>query len=196
MFNQVEQTIICASKYFNADEIKTLHQKGVFHFGENRVQDFLKKKALLTDLPIHWHFIGHLQTNKVKDCINEIEMLHTLDRISLAESIQKYRNIPISCLIQVNTTHELQKSGVFPEELDKFLIEIKKYDKINVVGLMTMGKDEDPIETDKAFALLDELAQKHHLPYRSMGMSNDYEIAIKHHATHLRIGRKFKEMLE
>ncbi|TNF07358.1 MAG: YggS family pyridoxal phosphate-dependent enzyme [Bacillota bacterium] len=187
---------ICASKYFNDQEMRKLYEKHVFHFGENRAQDLIFKKEALSDLSITWHFIGHLQSNKVKDMINLIDYLHTLDRFSLAETIQKYRIKPLNCFIQLNLTRESQKSGLFIEELDKFLLEIKKYDKINIVGLMTIGKDEDMIETENAFALLEKLANQYHLPYLSMGMSDDYELAIKHHATHLRIGRKFKALLE
>ena len=187
---------ICASKYFNSIEMRMLYQKHVFHFGENRAQDLLLKKEELKDLDITWHFIGHLQTNKVKAMINEIDYLHTLDRLSLAESIQKYRKTPLDCFIQLNLTEENQKSGLFIVDLDKFLLEIKNYDKINIVGFMTIGKDDDDIETEKAFQKLDELSNKYQLPYRSMGMTNDYEIAIKHHATHLRVGRRFKSMLE
>jgi pyridoxal phosphate enzyme (YggS family) len=188
--------VICASKYFDASQIRKLYQKGVYDFGENRVQDMLQKMDELSDLPITWHFIGHLQTNKVKDMINRIHVLHTLDRLSLAEFIQKYRKEPLPCFVQVNTTEEDQKSGITVDNLDQFLIEIKKYDKIEIIGLMTMGKDQDEVKTDQAFALLDQLASRHHLTYRSMGMTDDYELAIKHHATHLRIGRKFKELID
>lgn len=195
MIEHFNGTVVCASKYFSADELRVLYQKGVHHFGENKVQDFLKKQELLNDLDIKWHFIGHLQSNKVKDMINHISLLHTLDRLSVAHEIQKYARYPISCLIQVNLTEENQKSGVNPENLAQFLIEIKKYDKINIVGFMTMGKLDDLDKTEIAFKKLDELANFYNLPFRSMGMSDDYEIAIKYHATHLRIGRKFKEML-
>lgn len=196
MFDDFNGTVICASKYFNTDQMKKLYQQGVFHFGENRVQDLIKKQDELTLENIVWHFIGHLQTNKVKDVINRIDFLHTLDRIHLAESIQKYAEKPIKCLIQVNLTEEAQKSGVLLKNLDQFLLEIKKYDKIELIGLMTIGKDQDDKETERVFALCDALANQYHLPLRSMGMSNDYELAIKHHATHLRIGRKFMELLD
>lgn len=188
-------TVICASKYFDITQMRKLYQKQVFHFGENRVLDMLKKMDELTDLSITWHFIGHLQTNKVKEMINRIDYLHTLDRINLAESIQKYASRKVKCFIQVNLTEEDQKSGINPANLSQFLLEIRKYDKIEVIGLMTIGKDNDPIATEHAFATLDSLASENNLPFRSMGMTNDYELAIKHHATHLRIGRKFLELL-
>jgi PLP dependent protein len=189
-------TTICASKYFDSEQMIKLYQKGVVHFGENRAQDLLKKQEILHDLPIVWHFIGHLQTNKVKDMINQIDYLHTLDRMSLADSIEKYRLTPLQCFIQVNLTDESQKSGINPDNLAQFLIEIKKYDKIEIIGLMTIGKDHDPEITEKAFQSLNHLATLHGLKEKSMGMSDDYEIALKHGATYIRLGRKFKELLE
>lgn len=196
MIEHFNGTVVCASKYFSADELRVLYQKGVHHFGENKVQDFLKKQELLNDLDIKWHFIGHLQSNKVKDMINHISLLHTLDRLSVAHEIQKYARYPISCLIQVNLTEENQKSGVNPENLAQFLIEIKKYDKIEIIGLMTIGKDEDDQKTEEAFSKCEALSKIHHLPFLSMGMSNDFECALKYHATHLRIGRKFLEIID
>jgi len=188
-------TVICASKYFDTSQMRKLYQKQVFHFGENRVADMLKKMDELNDLSITWHFIGHLQTNKVKEMINRIDYIHTLDRINLAEMIQKHANHVVKCFVQVNLTEEDQKSGINPKNLKQFLLEIRKYDKIEVIGLMTIGKDMDAIATEHAFMMLDSLATTENLPYRSMGMTNDYEIAIKHHATHLRIGRKFLDLL-
>ncbi len=187
---------ICASKYFDHHQIQELHRKGVVHFGENRAQDLLKKQEMLKNLPIIWHFIGHLQTNKVKDIINQIEYLHTLDRISLADNIQKYRFTPLKCFIQVNLTGESQKSGINPENLAQFLIEMKKYDKIEIIGLMTIGQENQLEITEKAFIKLSQLATLHGLKEKSMGMSDDYELALQHGATYLRIGRKFKELLE
>jgi pyridoxal phosphate enzyme (YggS family) len=189
-------TTICASKYFDTHQMRQLYQKGVVHFGENQAQNLLKKIDALSDLNIQWHFIGHLQTNKVKDIIHHIDMLHTLDRIRLADEIQKHAKRPVDCFIQVNLTDEPQKSGINPDNLHDFLIEIKNYDKINIVGLMTMGKDQDDIITESAFKKLNELALIYQLPYRSMGMTEDYQLAVKHHTTHLRIGRKFFEMLD
>lgn len=196
MIKDYDGVTICASKYYSIKEMKALYNKGVFNFGENRVQDFLQKKKELIADNIIWHFIGHVQTNKVKMMINEIDYLHTLDRMSLVEKIQKYVKKPLKCLIQVNLTKEEQKSGVLLDKLDQFILEIKKYDKIDLIGLMTIGKDNDMTETDKVFNQLHKLTQKYQLAYRSMGMTHDYEIAIKNNATHLRIGRKFKELLK
>lgn len=187
--------VICASKYFNVQELKKIYQIGYHHFGENKVKDMLDKMDQLIDLDITWHFIGHLQSNKVKDMINRIDYLHTLDRMSLAQAIQKHAIKPIDCFIQVNISRESQKSGIFIENLDDFLSKIKNYDKINIVGFMTMGVFDDPVKTENVFKQLYDLKQLYNLPYLSMGMTDDYEIAIKHHATHLRIGRLFQNIL-
>jgi PLP dependent protein len=194
--SDMEHITICASKYFSVEQIRRIYELGTRHFGENRVQDLIRKKASLRDLEITWHFIGHLQTNKVKDIIGHITYLHTLDRIKLARTIEKYAERPLKCFIQVNMTKEVQKSGIEPEKLEQFLSEIENYDKIEVIGLMTIGKAEDAIATERAFKGLSEMASRLDLPYLSMGMTEDYEIALKHGATHLRIGRKFLEMLE
>ncbi|MFU8793530.1 MAG: YggS family pyridoxal phosphate-dependent enzyme [Acholeplasmataceae bacterium] len=191
----LSQTVICASKYFDTDEIIKIHRLGINHFGENRVQDLLKKQNTLSDEPLIWHFIGHLQTNKVKSMINQIDYIHTLDRLSLAEAIQKYASEPKKCFIQLNLTQEDQKSGLFEDNLAEFLKEIKKYDKINIIGLMTIGKLDDHVQTEKAFKKLAELSNRYGLPYRSMGMSDDYQLAILYGATHLRIGSKFKQLI-
>ncbi|MGE4320302.1 MAG: YggS family pyridoxal phosphate-dependent enzyme [Acholeplasmataceae bacterium] len=196
MIEQSDQyKIICASKYYTTDEMIQIYNQGYHDFGENKVYDMLKKMEDLKDYDITWHFIGHLQTNKVKEMINQIDMLHTLDRNSLRDAIQKYANHKIDCLIQVNIGEETQKSGILLENLDEFLLEIKNYDKINVVGFMTMGIANDPIKTEEIFKKLYDLKTKYQYPYLSMGMSDDYELAIKHHATHLRIGRFFKSIL-
>ncbi len=195
MIKDFKGTIICASKYFDEKQLRKIYDQGYHDFGENRVQVLVEKMNKLKDLDINWHFIGHLQSNKVKEVINDIAFLHTLDRISLAKEIQKHANHKIKCLIQMNLTEEDQKSGLYLDKLPQFLLEIKKYDKIELIGFMTMGKDEDEIKTNEVFKKLYDLSQTYKLPLLSMGMSNDYELAIKHHATHLRIGRKFYDLL-
>ncbi|BCR35936.1 YggS family pyridoxal phosphate-dependent enzyme [Mariniplasma anaerobium] len=195
MIKDYNGVIVCASKYFSCDEIRTIYQKGYHDFGENRVQLMVEKMEQLKDLDINWHFIGHLQSNKVSLIINEIDYLHTLDRLSVAKAIQKHAKHKIKCFIQMNLTEEVQKSGVYVDKLPQFLLEIKKYDKIELVGLMTIGMDEDMIKTEEVFKQLYDLSKEYHLPLLSMGMTHDYELAIKHHATHVRIGRKFYELL-
>lgn len=196
MIDNFKGTVICASKYFDASQLRKIYDHGYHDFGENRVQILKEKMEELKDLDINWHFIGHLQSNKVKEVINDITYLHTLDRLSLAKEIQKHANHKIKCLIQMNLTEEPQKSGLYLDNLPQFLLEIKKYDKIELIGFMTMGKDDDDIKTEEVFEKLYELSVLYQLPLLSMGMSNDYKLAIKHHATHLRIGRKFFDLLK
>ena len=130
-----KQTIVAATKYMDHLQMRELFHQGIYHFGENRVQDFLLKKHHLSDLPIHWHFIGHLQTNKVKMMIQEIECLHSLDSLRLAAEIQKYRKTPLDCFIEVHISNESTKYGLSIEEVPAFIEKCSSYDKINIIGL-------------------------------------------------------------
>ncbi len=190
------QTIIAATKYVGVDTIKELYDEGITNIGENRVKDFLEKYEVLHDLDIKWHFIGHLQSKKVKKVINKIDYLHSLDRENLAEEIQKYRSLPLKCFVEVNISEEASKYGLNPEDVVSFCQTMTKYDRINIIGLMGMAEltdDEDTIKSQftKLLDLREEI--KIALPHSdiealSMGMSNDYKIAIGCGATHLRIG--------
>lgn len=186
-----QSTVICASKYLTASMIEVVYQHGVKDFGENKVQDFLDKKKQLENYSINWHFIGHLQTNKVKSVINEIDYLHSLDRIKLAEAIQRYRVEPLNCFIEVNISQSEAKSGIHLNELEEFIHSLKKYDKINIVGLMTMGVIDDLNETKIIFETLIKLKNKYQLKHVSMGMTDDYQIALALGSDFVRIGRKF-----
>ncbi len=196
MKNLSDVTVVCASKYFEPNDMVKLYHKGFRHMGENRVEVLIRKKEQLIDYPIVWHFIGHLQRNKVKDIIQDIDVLHSLDSLDLAKKIQNLRTKPLEVFIQVNATDEPQKYGVPIEKVVSFYEELKKYDKIMVVGLMTMGKVDDLVMTETAFNRVSDLNQKLELPYLSMGMSDDLEIALKYDTTHVRLGRYFKRILE
>jgi PLP dependent protein len=189
-------TIVCASKYYHVDEIKKIFHLGYSHMGENRVDILKEKKSLLKDYPLTWHFIGHLQRNKVDAIIHDIDVLHSLDSLELAKKIQSLRLTPLEVFIQVNATGEPQKYGVEIEKVSSFYEELKKYDKIKVVGLMTMGKIDDLHATERAFKKTYETNQVLNLTSISMGMSDDYEIALKYETTHVRLGRYFKSFLE
>ncbi|MDY0209875.1 MAG: YggS family pyridoxal phosphate-dependent enzyme [Acholeplasma sp.] len=184
-------SLICASKYLSAPMIKEVYEAGVTHFGENHVQSLQQKLVELKDLNICWHFIGHLQTNKVKTIINQIDYLHSLDRLSLAKSIQKYRDTELKCFVEVNLSKEPSKSGIFEEALTDFLNLLKEYDKIKVVGLMTMGVLDDLEKTNELFIRLSKLKKEFELDHLSMGMTDDYPLAIKAGSDFIRIGRKF-----
>jgi len=192
------QIVIAATKYVLEAQIRELYAAGINNIGENRTDAFLEKKNKLTDLPLIWHFIGQLQTNKVKLVINEIDYLHSLDRMSLAEAIQKYRKgSPLKCFVEVHISDEATKSGILPEFTVELCKKIANYDKIVIVGLMGMAPLTDDLdEIRRSFMKLNQLQSEIkalRLPnvpcdYLSMGMSSDYEIAIACGATHLRLG--------
>lgn len=196
-------TIIAATKYVGSSEINELVNYGINNIGENRVEAFTQKNNDLSNLDIEWHFIGTLQSKKVKKIINKIDYLHSLDRLKLADEIQKYANEEIKCFIEVKTSSEDTKHGLLDSELKSFVVELEKYDKIKVVGLMTMAPfTEDEKIIRKCFSKLrilrDEIKNMNikNAPceYLSMGMSSDYLYAIEEGATHVRIGQAlFKE---
>ncbi len=190
-----DRTIVAATKYGNEVDILTLVNLGIKDIGENRVKVFLEKYEVLHDADIVWHFIGHLQSKKVKSCINKIDYLHSLDRISLAEQIQEHRSLPLSCFIEVNISNESSKYGLPIEEVVSFYKKMENYDKINVVGLMGMATHtDDEVLIRSQFQKLVDLKSELNviadkpLQYLSIGMSNDYKIALDFEATHLRIG--------
>ena len=181
--------------------IREAFELGVRDFGENRVQEFLAKLPELGS-EIKWHFLGHLQTNKVKSIVGEVALVHSLDRLSLAEEIQKQaqkRNVTMDVLIQVNTTGNVKQSGFAPEKVEDVVGVIHEsplLNRIRIRGLMTIG----PFTTDEraareSFQKLRNLREKlnqrfpqeaiHEL---SMGMSSDFEAAIEEGATLVRIG--------
>ncbi len=188
-------TVVAATKYGEAADIVELVELGITDIGENRVQPFLEKYEVLHDLDITWHFIGHLQSKKVKQVIDKIDYLHSLDRLNLAEEIQKHRKLPLKCFVEVNISNESSKYGLNPDEVVEFCAKMQNYDTIHIVGLMgmaTLTEDESIIEHQ--FTLLKNLLTEVNknlnleLDSLSMGMSNDYKVAMKVGATHLRLG--------
>jgi len=196
--NFEEITIIGVTKYVTIERTKEAIDAGVKNLGENRNEGFLEKYNEISN-QVKWHFIGTLQSRKVKDIIGKIDVLHSLDRPSLAKEIEKRTSKPLDCFVQVNVSGEESKHGLAAEEVIPFIEKIKDYKNINVIGLMTMAPhidDKDRIrEVFRNLAeLRDEVKDKNfsHAPCEnlSMGMSNDYEIAIEEGATHIRIGSK------
>ena len=193
-----EIILLGASKYADAEKIRQAYQCGVKVFGESRAQDFLKKLEILKDLPIDWHFIGRLQTNKVKYIIDKVSLIHSVDRPNLAEEInkraekiQKVQDV----LIEVNVGGEETKGGVSPEELKNLFEYCLNLKNIRVLGLMTIPPyEEDPERVRPYFIKLRKLKEKLEEDYKirlihlSMGMSNDFEVAVEEGATILRIG--------
>lgn len=193
-----EITVIGVTKYVTIERAEETIDAGIKNLGENRNEGFIEKHEVIGKKAT-WHFIGTLQTRKVKDIIEKIDYLHSLDRLSLAKEVNKRSDKPVNCFVQVNVSGEESKHGLAPENVLDFIEEIKNYENIYVVGLMTMAphiKDREKIkEVFKRLAKLrDQISQKNysHAPchYLSMGMSNDYDIAIEEGATHIRIGTK------
>ena len=189
-------TLVAATKYGDIDDLKDLYSNGVSNFGENRVDAFLSKYEALKDLDIKWHFIGHLQRNKAHLVLDKIDYLHSLDSLELAKVINRYRLSHLNCFIEVSINLEENKNGVPYYEAKEFIKECLKYPNINIVGLMMMAVSNSSEESlHNQFRQLKELKDDIEkglnisLPYLSMGMSDDYKVAICEGATHVRLGR-------
>lgn len=190
--------VIAVTKYVTIERAREAYEAGIRHFGENRLEGFKKKKeALPSDAT--FHFIGSLQSRKVKDVINDVDYFHALDRLSLAKEINKRANHVIPCFLQVNVSGEESKHGIALEEVTEFINKIKDYENIQIIGLMTMAPfTDDGSYIQTLFRDLrhksDEIQQFNleHAPCTelSMGMSNDYQIAVEEGATFVRIGTK------
>jgi|SRR5690625_656319 len=191
-----EITIIGVTKYVTIDRTEELLETGIIDIGENRTDEFLYKYKDIGERA-NWHFIGTLQSRKVKDIIGKVTMIHSLERESVARQINNRSSETVPCFVQVNVSGEQSKHGLQVEEVEPFIEKLGQYDKVRVVGLMTMAPHvDDESEIRAVFRRLrqlrDEINSKayKHAPcnYLSMGMSNDYEIAIEEGATHIRIG--------
>ncbi|WP_276531337.1 YggS family pyridoxal phosphate-dependent enzyme [Fictibacillus nanhaiensis] len=189
--------LVAVTKYVSNETTKNAVLAGIEHIGENRIEGLLEKKGFLSDLSVKWHFIGTLQSRKVKDIINHVDYIHSLDRLSLAKEIQKRAERTISCFVQVNVAEEDSKHGIAVKDVLSFVDKLKEYDRIKVVGLMTMAPFTDDESTIRnVFSALKQLQleiQNKNFPHApceelSMGMSNDYVIAVEEGATFVRIG--------
>jgi PLP dependent protein len=194
--NQEEVTIIAVTKYVSVERAQEAVEAGILHLGENRDEGLLNKWNHLGDKPT-WHYIGTLQTRKVKNVIDKIDYLHSLDRLSLAKEVDKRAYHKVKCLVQVNVSGEESKHGMEPETVLDFIRDLKQFQQIQVEGLMTMAPyTDDESQLRKCFQQLKTLQQEvqqlqlDYAPCRelSMGMSNDYQIAVEEGATMVRIG--------
>lgn len=184
-------TLLGASKGQNASLIESFIARGVTDFGENRVQEAIDKWLPLKEKHpnVRLHLIGPLQTNKIKQALSIFDVIQTLDRPKLAEELAKHwdRTQKLECFIQVNTGEEPQKAGVAPEEVGNFITYCINDLKLPVTGLMCIPPAE--LQPAPHFALLRKLAISNGLKELSMGMSEDYEAAIRMGSTCVRIGR-------
>jgi pyridoxal phosphate enzyme (YggS family) len=191
--------LIAVTKYVGIETAAAVIRQGYTRIGENRWQDARAKWEAFGP-QAEWHFIGHLQTNKVKDVIGKFAFVHSLDRLSLAQEINKKAaalGITVRCFIQLNVSGEETKYGMPPEELFSFAERLKDMESIEIVGLMTMAPFEAEPETVRPYfrrlrELRDELNDRrlfsYEVPHLSMGMSNDFEVAIEEGATWIRLG--------
>ena len=183
--------IIVVTKNQNIDLIKNIIDQGHLHFGENKVQEALLKWKLILEnnKSLELHLVGNMQTNKVTDALKIFSFIHSLDREKLAISLKKEEdkiNKKIKYFIQINLEKELHKSGIEPAEADDFIDYCKNELNLNIVGLMCVPPVDSKPEL--YFKLLAELANKNSLSQLSMGMSNDFQVALRLGATHVRIG--------
>jgi PLP dependent protein len=183
--------LVAVSKTFPAEEIEPVLAAGQRVFGENYVQEAKAKWPRLRERysDVELHMIGPLQSNKAREAVELFDVIHTLDRPSLAEALAK--EIARSArkprlLVQVNTGEEPQKGGVIPTEIDAFLEACHSRYGLQIEGLMCIPPAEDP--PSPHFALLNTIARRHELDWLSMGMSADFDAAIQLGATHVRVG--------
>ena len=184
-------TLVAVTKTHGAERIRPLLEAGHRVFGENRVQEAQGKwPALKSEFPdIELHLIGPLQTNKVRDAIGLFDVIHTLDRPKLADALaaEAARGAPVpDLLIQVNTGEEPQKAGVAPADAPGLIALARDERGLTVRGLMCIPPAD--VAPAPHFALLAKIAREHAMPLLSMGMSADFEIAIRFGATHVRVG--------
>ncbi|HQS25295.1 MAG: YggS family pyridoxal phosphate enzyme [Sphingobacteriia bacterium 24-36-13] len=195
--NPNEIKLLLATKTVSAQNIKIALETGETLIGENKVQELIEKVEILKTIPYQKHFIGHLQTNKIKEVIKYADCIQSVDRFELAEKLQKrleFENKSIDIFIQVNTSYEESKFGVSPETALDFAQQIKQFDRLNIKGLMTIGLfSAETEQVRKCFRLLktiqNEMLQRDiSVNELSMGMSGDFETAIEEGSTIVRVG--------
>ena len=192
--------LVGVTKSFRPEVVREAVSAGLFHVGESYVQELNHKRQEILDDRIRWHFIGHLQSNKVKYLADFVHLIHSVDNARVAEEIQKRGERigrAILVLMEVHTTDEATKFGVLPEEAVELAKTISRLSHVSVQGLMTMGPfSDDSNDSRSSFRLLadlrkrienegiDRLSMKH----LSMGMSHDFEVGIEEGATIVRVG--------
>lgn len=187
-------TLVAVSKTKSNNQILEAYNLGIRDFGENYVQELTEKMDTLPK-DIKWHMIGHLQTNKVKELVKRnIHLIESVDSIKLAKEINKQainNNKLINILIEVNIAKDVNKTGCDIEELDNIIKEINTLSNINLKGLMTIAPHTDDTNLIReSFKKMKELKDKYNLELLSMGMSNDYKIAIEEGSNIIRVGTK------
>lgn len=187
-----EVAVVAAVKYVNAADIPLLQAAGITIAGENRAQDLIEKAALAPDL--EWHFIGHIQSRKVRQIVPHVTLLHAVCTDSVVQQLAQHAPAQTPILIEVNVSGEEGKSGITPAELPEFLERCRATARADVRGLMTMPPlAGDPEDSRRWFAALAELAAAHGLRELSMGTTQDFGVAVEEGATMVRIGSRLYE---
>ena len=191
--------VVAATKSRRVDQVQEAIEAGIRIVGENYVQE-TEEKFKVIGRTVQWHFIGHLQKNKVKRAVELFDMIQTLDSLKIAQEIDKacqLQNRVMSVLVEVNCAREKQKFGLFPENVEPFINEIRQLRFIKILGLMTMGPFLEHLEelrgyfreTRQLFERINSLnSPEIEMRYLSMGMSDSYQIAIQEGANLIRIG--------
>lgn len=199
-------TLVAVTKNAPDDVLPLLPEFGIVHLGENRPQQLWRKAALLPQ-SVHWHLIGHLQRNKIDGTLPLVDLIHSADRLAVLQALDEQaaalgRTVPV--LLEVNASREASKQGFAPEEVLRLVPSLEALRSVQVRGLMTMAAwEEDPERCRPCFVLLRELRDRlaaqvsadRHPEELSMGMSNDFEVAIEEGATLVRIGTALFEGL-
>lgn len=189
-----EVTLVAVSKTMNTDKIAAAYEAGQRILGENRMQELQDKMDTLSNLDIDWHFIGKLQSNKVKYIDDRIKLIHSVDSLELLQHIENRVKTPIDVLLQINIGKELQKNGFLPEYFQKSVEKLRKFGTIRIIGVMCVPpRGQDPTEyfkrTYELFMKLGEANSPNvQMKYLSMGMSGDFETAIACGSNMVRVG--------
>ena len=189
--------LIAVSKYSSTDDIETLYNVGQRAYGENKVQDLKEKMVTLDELPLEWHFIGHLQKNKINNLIDaKPTLMHSLDSLELAYELNKKllaKNRTMKCLLQINSANEESKTGFKEEEaFEAYKTILKDCSAIKLIGVMSIGAhSKERLEIKKSFLSTKKIYEQVKplgARYCSMGMSSDFELAIECGSNMIRVG--------
>lgn len=203
-----EVTVICVTKKLSAEATALLPPLGLVHLGENRPQELWKKAGVLAGMQVDWHLIGHLQRNKIERTLPLVSLIHSVDSVRLLQALDREaqrQGLAMPVLLEVNASGEASKHGFAPEDVLGLKTALEQLEKVQVRGLMTMAAPlANPEDCRPTFAALrrlrDELRERitpgHPCDDLSMGMTNDFEVAIEEGATLVRLGSVYFEGLE
>ena len=185
-------TLVAVSKGHPAEAIRAGYEAGLRHFGENRIQEAVPRieQAVAAGVEATWHLVGHLQSNKAKAAAGAFDVIHSVDSARLLTRLDAAAPAPRDVLLQVNVAAEPQKQGVAPDHLGEMVEAAREARNLRLRGLMTIAPIAgDAEDVRPVFRALRELAERHELPELSMGMTDDFEVAIEEGATLVRVGR-------